>query len=90
MRAQIFIPGDGKPDGGPEAKAVHWTPARKEEVLRRLDEGLIGLNDALRIWNLTLEEVEAWRAAHAAYGRRGLRLGQHRAEVPRPTQRTLL
>jgi hypothetical protein len=49
----------------------------------------MGLNEALSRFNLTLEEVEAWRAAHREYGRRGLRLGTHRADVP-PIQGTLL
>lgn len=66
-----------------------WTPARKEEVLRRLDTGAIGLNDALRLWHLTLEEVEAWRRAHPVYGKRALRIGARPAGEA-PAQGTLL
>jgi hypothetical protein len=44
-------------------------------VLRRLDEGELRLNDALSRFCLTLEEVEAWRAADDIYRRRALRIG---------------
>jgi hypothetical protein len=71
-----WLPGDPIPAGCAAPLSDHWTAARREEVLRRLDEGEIGLNDALRRWNLTLEEVERWRASHQVYGRRGLRMRQ--------------
>ena len=77
-----YLPGDPLPPGEAEPLLVRWTEGRKEEVLRRLDTGAVRLNDALARWNLTLEEVEAWRSAHKVYGRRGLRLGVHRADVP--------
>lgn len=84
--ASTLLPGDPLPGGGvAQADNMHWSMARKEEVLTRLDRGQIGLNDALARWNLTVEEIEAWRRSHKVYGRRGLRLGMHRAEVPRPT-----
>lgn len=82
--APVYLPGDRLPNGLTEAGIDRWTASRKEEVLRRLDEGEVRLNNALSAWGLTLEEVEAWRSAHKVYGRRGLRLGVHRAEVPRP------
>jgi hypothetical protein len=77
-----YLPGDPLPPGESAPLGIRWTEARKEEVLRRLDTGAVRLNEALSRWNLTLEEVEAWRSAHKVYGRRGLRLGVHRADVP--------
>ena len=86
------LPGDL--DWPESADDRRWTATRKEEVLRRLDAGEVRLNEAISRWSLTLEDIEAWRSAHKVYGRRGLRLGVHRAEVPRPkaesAQRSLL
>ncbi len=59
-----------------------WTAARKGELLRRLDVGELGLNDALRQFALTLEEIEEWRAEHPVYRKRALRLGQGQPTTP--------
>lgn len=85
--APVSLPGDGAPDGAPEARCIHWTPARKAEVLRRVADGEMTVGRALSRYALTLEEFEAWRAAHKRAGQGGLRVTQ---PAPAPTQGRLL
>lgn len=75
MTPRVLLPGDPEwPPGADE----RWVASRKEELLRRLDEGEIGLNEALARFCLTVEEVEDWRSRHKVYGRRGLNINQRR------------
>lgn len=74
-RANYALPG--------ETGAVErWTPARKEEAVRRYEAGELDLDDFLARNSMAPEEFEAWRRAFNRRGRRGLRVGAIQHQVP--------
>lgn len=81
MGAHLRDPSTELPGEGPVDR---WTPARKEEVLRRIRDGEMTRGQALRRWKMSLEELESWRLAFERKGRLGLKA------TARPEQGRLL
>lgn len=70
----LALPGDGLPDGCVEARAFHWTPARKAEVLRRVRRGELTAGQALSRFGILVEEYDSWVQAHRKFGQGGLKV----------------
>lgn len=77
MGAHKRTPSDVLPGEGPVDR---WTPARKEEVLRRIRAGEIKPGDAMRRWRISVEELDRWLAAHRKSGRNGLKVSAIQAQ----------
>lgn len=58
-------------DGPPP---LRWTPRLKEELVRGLIRAEITPAEAIARFDLTGEELAAWRTRFARYGRRGLNI----------------
>jgi hypothetical protein len=71
MPSHLRTPSDQLPGEGPVDR---WTPARKEEVLRRIHAGEITMGDALKRWTISVEELDLWLVAYRKKGRCGLRV----------------
>lgn len=52
----------------PPPETRRWVASRKAIVVQAVDSGLIPAEEALRIWDLSEEELAAWRQAVARYG----------------------
>lgn len=52
----------------PDVKTRRWVASRKAAVVRAIDAGLIGRNDALELYSLSGEELDAWHAAVELHG----------------------
>ncbi len=59
-------------------KIIRWTVRRKAAVLQAIADGRITPEAACARWELTREEIEAWRRDFASAGVRGLRATRHR------------
>ena len=57
----------------PPADTRRWVASRKAAVVRALNAGLIGREEALDRWSLSDEELDGWIAAVARHGERALR-----------------
>ena len=53
-----------------------WVPRRKAKVVAAVEGGLISREEAAKLYCISEEEFEAWRAALRRYGMRGLRVTQ--------------
>jgi len=53
-----------------------WVPRRKAKVVAAVEGGLISREEAARLYAISEEEFEAWRAALRSHGMRGLRVTQ--------------
>lgn len=80
MRSVPYVIG---PDGERMTKAdlppvgtQRWVPRRKAKVVAAVEGGLITREEASRIYSISDEEFECWRAALTRYGMRGLRVTQ--------------
>jgi hypothetical protein len=69
----------------PDGFVDRWTASRKEAVVSRVVAGELSPGDALRRWNISVEELDAWLMAYRRRGRRGLH-----AQVVPPAQERLL
>jgi len=58
----------------PAADTRRWVPRRKARVVAAVDGGLISREDASRLYCISDEEFESWRAALRGSGLRGLRV----------------
>jgi hypothetical protein len=65
----------------PPANTARWVARRKAEVVAAVRGGLISLEEALRRYQLTLEEFESWRGGFEAAGMAGLRTTQRPARA---------
>ena len=45
-----------------------WVASRKAIVVQAVDSGLVPVEEALRVWDLSEEELAAWRRAVARHG----------------------
>lgn len=63
--ASDMLPGEGPVE--------RWTPARKAEVLRRIQRGELTAGEALNRWRISVEELDAWVQAHRRGGREALK-----------------
>lgn len=64
QEADTSLPPDGFVD--------RWVAAKKEAVLLALHTHEITVADALRRWNISIEELDLWRVAYRRKGRNGL------------------
>lgn len=61
------------PSDLPPANTKRWVQRRKAVVVAAVDTGLISLDDACRRYNISAEELNAWRLALKEFGLAGLR-----------------
>ena len=57
----------------PDPKTRRWVASRKAAVVRAVDCGLIDEKEALDIYGLSAEELEAWQAAVEIHGESALK-----------------
>lgn len=57
----------------PAAETRRWVASRKAAVVHAVDHGLITADEARETWDLSEEELEAWRAAVGRHGIAALR-----------------
>jgi hypothetical protein len=57
----------------PSPNETHWTAARKSTVVQAVDVGLLVLDDALALYDLSAEEFDDWRQALRRHGKNGLK-----------------
>lgn len=57
----------------PPPSTRRWVASRKAAVVQAVDAGLITPDEALRLWSLSQEELDGWRAAVTQHGVAGLR-----------------
>lgn len=53
---------------------IHWTPARKLELLHEIQCKRLSLEEAARRYALSEEEINLWRAGQDSYGHIGLKV----------------
>ena len=58
----------------PPPGTKRWVVRRKAEVVAGVRGGLISLNDALRRYNLTVDEFRSWQRLLDNYGPDGLKI----------------
>jgi hypothetical protein len=83
------------PDGGPMTLSDlptpdtrRWVARRKAEVVSAVRGGLLTLDDACKLYALTLEEFLSWERAIQQFGLPGLRathMQEYRHQEPRKT-----
>ena len=68
------------PDGSQMTRAdlpppgtCRWVARRKEAVVRGVQSGLIGREEAIETYDLSDEELESWEEAMSAHGTNGLK-----------------
>ena len=54
-----------------------YTDGKKRSILEALEKGLISEKDAMRVHNLSFEEITYWKACFLEHGLRGLRALSH-------------
>ena len=57
----------------PPPRSTHWGPKQKARVVAAVESGLLSLQEARRLYELSLEEFASWQRAIHAYGLQGLR-----------------
>jgi hypothetical protein len=57
----------------PQPQTRRWVASRKAAVVRAVDHGLITEAEAQETWDLSSEELEAWRMAVVRHGVAALR-----------------
>ena len=57
----------------PEPTTQRWVASRKAAVVRAVDAGLIGEEEACRLYGLSVEELDGWRRAVSRHGEAALR-----------------
>lgn len=58
----------------PPANTTRWVASRKAQVVAAVDSGLMGLEEVMRRYNLSIEEFQSWRHAMDVAGLKGLRV----------------
>lgn len=58
----------------PSNHAIHWVPKRKAAVVRAIAGGAIELDEALRRYRLSQDELRTWQSRLAREGVGGLRM----------------
>ncbi len=66
----------------PPTSTRRWIPRRKAKVVAAVEGGLITREEAARLYSISDEEFDSWRAALRAYGMRGLRVTQLKRHRP--------
>ena len=57
----------------PPPETKRWVAARKAQVVRAVQNGLLSIDDACRTYSLSLEEFLSWERLFSHHGHRGLR-----------------
>ena len=57
----------------PDIDCRRWVASRKAAVVRAVDSGLIGFDEACKTYDLSEEELEAWSKAVARHGEKALK-----------------
>ena len=57
----------------PPAGTQRWVASRKAAVVMAVDAGLVTSDEAIRLWSLSKEELDSWRAAVSQHGIAALR-----------------
>jgi hypothetical protein len=66
----------------PSPNTNRWVARRKAEVVAAVQAGLLPLEEALRLYRLTIEEFASWQRALLRYGTGGLKASRlHAAEA---------
>jgi hypothetical protein len=66
----------------PPPETRRWVARRKAQVVAAVQAGLIPLEDALRLYRLTIEEFASWQRALLRYGLTGLKASRlHMSEA---------
>jgi hypothetical protein len=66
----------------PSPDTSRWVARRKAEVVSAVQAGLLPLEEALRLYRLTIEEFASWQRALLRYGTGGLKASRlHAAEA---------
>jgi transposase-like protein len=68
----------------PPPGTTRWVPRRKARVVAAVEGGLITRAEAARLYSISDEEFDSWRAALSSFGMRGLRVTQLRRHRIRP------
>jgi len=58
----------------PPPNTQRWVARRKVEIVAGVRGGLISLNDALRRYNLTIDEFRSWQRLFDSHGPDGLKI----------------
>lgn len=69
----------------PPADTRHWVARRKAQVVEAIQSGRLSLDEAWRLYRLSVEEFGAWKRALYRFGVQGLRVD--RAGFGRPHRR---
>src|SRR5688572_18187983 len=70
----------------PPVTTTRWIPRRKAQVVRAVQAGLLSVDEACRLYRLTVEEFEGWQHALSEAGEGGLRITRRAME---PNRRAL-
>lgn len=57
----------------PPAGTTRWVASRKAAVVRAVDHGLLSVEEAIRLYALSEEELGSWRSAVARHGEKALK-----------------
>ena len=60
----------------PRNHRIHWSKARKDEVVRAVRERRMSFHEARERYLLSRSEFEQWEADYLASGGDGMRIGQ--------------
>ncbi|MEP5762868.1 MAG: DUF1153 domain-containing protein [Litoreibacter sp.] len=52
----------------PDPKTRRWVASRKAVVVHAVDGGLLDVEEACKLYNLSVEELDSWRQAVAQFG----------------------
>jgi transposase-like protein len=63
----------------PPPDTKRWVPKRKAEVVAAVEEGVLSLEEACRLYSLSSEEFLSWKEALERYGLAGLRRANARS-----------
>ena len=57
----------------PEMPVLRWTPRIKQTIVLAVGVGKISREEALRLYQMSEEELARWQELNSSQGRRGLR-----------------
>jgi len=69
----------------PPVTTTRWIPRRKAQVVRAVQAGLLSVDEACRLYRLTMEEFESWQQALSDAGEGGLRVTRRAIGLDRPS-----
>lgn len=57
----------------PPVNGARWVTSRKIQLISAIRNGLLTVDEASRLYRLTIEELSEWQLAFDKHGKRGLR-----------------